>query len=94
MELLRSRPVLVSLSALDQYWQFYSSGILSVCGQGPLNHGVQVTGVFDYGNGTNYYEAKNSWGVGWGMQGYIRIDRNIDNGNLCQICSFPSHSTI
>jgi len=94
---LVTRPVIVCVDAANSEWQFYKSGILSTCGtQTPskLNHGVQVIGIYQYTNGTNYYIIKNSWGTSWGEFGYMRIDRNIQGGNLCNICAYPYHSII
>ena len=64
---MKKRPVIVSVDGANSYWQFYSSGILTDCGSNNvLNHGVQVVGIYQYSNGTNYYLLKNSWGTSWG----------------------------
>jgi len=80
------RPVSVAVSAGNSYWMNYAGGIINKCGTG-VDHGVLLVGVFQ--NSTvNYWKIKNSWGTTWGENGYIRVDRSVLNGNLCDICSY------
>ena len=70
------QPVSVAIEADQSSFQFYKSGVFTgTCGTN-LDHGVLVVG---YGTDTNseqdFYKIKNSWGVGWGEYGYIRIGR-------------------
>jgi len=51
-------------------WQYYTGGILpaSQCGDS-LDHAVIAAG-FQLGS---YWNVRNSWGAGWGENGYIRL---------------------
>jgi len=71
----------------------YNKGVFSntSCGTG-LNHGVTLVG---YGRDTtvnkDFYLVRNSWGKGWGENGYIRMDRSIQaSTGICGICMAAS----
>uniref|UniRef100_A0A8C9AIH9 Cathepsin S n=1 Tax=Prolemur simus TaxID=1328070 RepID=A0A8C9AIH9_PROSS len=85
-------PVSVGIDASHPSFFLYRSGVYydPACTQ-TVNHGVLVVG---YGNlnGKDYWLVKNSWGLNFGEQGYIRMARN--SGNHCGIASFPSYPEI
>ena len=71
--------------AIDGAWislRFYKSGVYyePQCFTTKLNHGVLLVG---YGTeadteadaGKEFYLVKNSWGTGWGMDGYFKMAR-------------------
>jgi len=65
-------------------WKDYRSGIYTDCDQN-VNAAVLVTGMTDA-----YWRAKNSWGVSWGENGYIRISRSSD----CGICKQTAYAEL
>ena len=84
------QPVAVAIEADTYYFQSYSSGILTSpsCGT-TLDHGVLIVG---YGVEVDipYWLVKNSWGVTWGEEGYVKIAiSNISEG-ICGIAMQPS----
>jgi len=86
-------PVSVAIDA--RYFQHYHSGIYhnDMCSSQSLNHAVLAVGYGSDQTGAikDYWLVKNSWGTGWGMNGYIKMSRN--NNNNCGIAtdaSYPS----
>jgi C1A family cysteine protease len=55
-------------------WSHYKSGVLrsNQCGHG-IDHCVQLVG-YDAGANPPYWIVRNSWGTGWGVQGYIYLE--------------------
>ena len=87
------QPVSVAIQANKRSFQFYQSGIYNDidCGY-ELDHGVLLVGYgYDFELDMKYWIIKNSWGEEWGDNGYIRIQRNInDSRGLCGIAMQPS----
>jgi C1A family cysteine protease len=65
------RPIAVNVDATN--WQLYESGIFDQCTTN-TNHVALAVGF-----GDGYWLIKNSWGTGWGVNGYIKIK----DGNTC-----------
>ncbi|XP_061368901.1 cysteine proteinase mucunain-like [Gastrolobium bilobum] len=86
------QPISVAIEAGGRAFQLYQSGVFTgLCGT-ELDHGVAVVG---YGteNGTDYWLVRNSWGSGWGEDGYIKMERNVlkTETGKCGIAMEPSY---
>jgi len=83
-------PVAATINVGGNNFFYYSGGIMdaldpSVCGT-TVNHAVEITGYdYDSVSGKHYYIFKNSWGTGWGENGFGRISR--DSVNPCGLSS-------
>lgn len=83
-------PVSVAVDTNSPSFRFYKEGIYedSNCENSPeaINHAVLIVG---YGtlNGKDYWLVKNSWGILWGIHGYMMLSRNANN--LCGIATRP-----
>ncbi|KAL3538853.1 hypothetical protein ACH5RR_002219 [Cinchona calisaya] len=87
-----NQPVSVAIEAGGRAFQLYNSGVFTGhCGT-QLDHGVVAVG---YGseNGVDYWIVRNSWGSGWGENGYIKLERNLANVTTgkCGIAIEPSY---
>jgi C1A family cysteine protease len=56
--------------AADNNFMSYQSGIFDTNTSSDINHLVVLVG---YDNNQGYWILRNSWGTGWGEQGYMRI---------------------
>lgn len=93
MRAVQHQPVSVAIQANKRSFQMYKSGVYSDpdCGF-ELDHGVLLIGYgYDKTYNMDYWIIKNSWSKSWGENGYIRIQRNIDDSRgLCGIAMDPS----
>ena len=89
-------PVVIGIEADTYTFQSYSSGIITspLCGT-DIDHAVEIVG-FGVDNGTPYWSVRNSWGPGWGEDGYFRILRTDDMNDpgICGLAIEPSFITV
>ncbi|XP_074582200.1 senescence-specific cysteine protease SAG39-like [Curcuma longa] len=88
------QPVSVAIDVSGSEFRFYEGGIFTRdCGT-DVDHGVTAVGYGEASDGSKYWLVKNSWGAGWGEQGYIRMERDVDaKEGLCGIAMRASYPT-
>jgi len=78
---------------VNSAFQSYGGGVFDGCSYDAdmeINHAVQVVGYGSDADG-DYWIVRNSWGVGWGEDGYIRMKR--DSEAQCGTDSSPMMGT-
>ena len=71
---------------VNSYFQAYKSGVFSGCQNGTVNHAIVLCG-WDDAKGA--WLLKNSWGTGWGLQGFMWIKYGCSRvGYGASRCSF------
>jgi len=94
MEALAQGPVSVAVEADETVFQFYKKGVLTgKCGAN-LDHGVLAVGYGKNENGEEFWKVKNSWGPGWGDEGYIYLSRNHTGPGECGILLQASYPVV
>lgn len=93
LKAVANQPVSVAIDSSDDDFQFYSSGVFTgKCGTN-YDHAVTIVGYGTTGSGTRYWLAKNSWGKGWGEDGYMKIQRSVKakegKCGIAMLASYP-----
>jgi C1A family cysteine protease len=94
LQAVTQQPVSVGIDVGDDF-RHYMGGVYSgPCGQ-PFNHAVAAVGYGVSEDGTKYWLIKNSWGKGWGEEGYMKVLRESgEPRGHCGIAAHASYPTI
>ena len=79
------QPVVVCIDASN--WGSYRGGIFNNCNPQVHNHAVLLVGYT-----ADAWIIKNSWGTGWGEQGFIRLARPGNTCGIADYANFPLRS--
>jgi len=79
----------VSVCVAAESWSSYTGGIMKTC-TGSVDHCVQAVGYNTQGS-ESYWIVRNSWGVSWGIKGYIYLDMTANSGDICHIQEYMTY---
>ncbi|KAJ4967897.1 hypothetical protein NE237_014598 [Protea cynaroides] len=93
MQVVATQPISVNIDASGVKFHHYKQGIYigDDCAT-ELNHAVTIVGYGSEG-GIDYWIVKNSWGEGWGENGYIRIKRGVGACAIDLSATYPVKSS-
>ncbi|CAM0877405.1 unnamed protein product [Alopecurus aequalis] len=84
-----NRPVAIAMDATGVVMQNYKTGIYKGPCTTKQNHAVVLIGYGVSGTGEEYWIVKNSWGAGWGQNGFFYMRRGADGAaGLCGMAEF------
>lgn len=81
-------PIAVTIYANDLF-QCYVGGVFNAHEDGDSNHAVVLVGWDDTQGESGIWFLRNSWGTGWGENGYMRIEYGRNN-----VGGSPSYATL
>eukprot|EP01025_Chloroclados_australasicus_P027802 TRINITY_DN2750_c2_g1_i1.p2 TRINITY_DN2750_c2_g1~~TRINITY_DN2750_c2_g1_i1.p2 ORF type:complete len:465 (-),score=50.01 TRINITY_DN2750_c2_g1_i1:323-1717(-) len=92
MQAAANQVIAIAIEADQMPFFLYVGGIFDdECGT-ILDHGVDIVGYgVDEDFGVDYWIIRNSWGIGWGDNGYIKMRKDIETPEgMCGLAMQPS----
>jgi C1A family cysteine protease len=85
IDALSAGPVVTHLDASSAIFQGYQGGIINnpCCYSTTVNHAVLTVGWGISSTNQAYWIIRNTWGTGWGENGYVRIAILTGGNGVC-----------
>ncbi|EGZ12752.1 cysteine protease [Phytophthora sojae] len=85
-ELLKG-PITCGIACSDEFTFNYSAGVFhDKTGFLDIDHDVEIVGWGEEADGTKFWNVRNSWGTYWGMKGFFKIVRGVNNLGIESDC--------
>lgn len=85
-------PITVMFSVTNDFYSYkdgiYTHPAPATCMRAGTNHALLVIG-FGTEGGVDYWLVQNSWGTGWGQQGFAKIQRGKNVCGIASCATFP-----
>ncbi|XP_038711432.1 senescence-specific cysteine protease SAG39-like [Tripterygium wilfordii] len=95
LQAVSQQPVSVAIDGSARDFRFYGTGVFTGECSTHLSHAVTAVGYGTSDDGTKFWLIKNSWGESWGENGYMKIQRDVDNPEgLCGLAKNPSYPVV
>jgi cathepsin X len=89
-ELYQRGPLACGIAVPDALHEDYTGGIFcDDTGDMDIVHDVSIVGYGEE-DGQKYWMVRNSWGTGWGEQGFFRVCRGTNNIAIESDCSWAT----
>ena len=86
-EIYQRGPISCSISDPDTLIDYTYGIYFDTTGQTQEDHVVSVVGWGEE-NGVKFWRVRNSWGSHWGMDGFFKVVRGVNNINIEGDCDF------
>lgn len=87
-ELLKG-PVACGIACNDAFTYNYSAGVfVDTTNFTDIDHDVEIVGWGEDADGVKFWHVRNSWGTYWGMNGFFKIVRGVNNLGIESDCHF------
>ncbi|XP_010914479.1 senescence-specific cysteine protease SAG39-like [Elaeis guineensis] len=97
MQAVANQPVSISICAHGRNFKRYGGGLFEGPCDSCFSHAMTIVGYGTYydDDDTEYWRLKNSYGEGWGENGFMYIKRNVESygEGLCSLAKEPLYPT-
>nr|QBH22549.1 cathepsin 31 [Philasterides dicentrarchi] len=80
-------PITCAIAVPKSLFEYKDGVYVDKTGAKTQTHGISVVG-WGVENGTPYWLVRNSWGESWGIHGFFKVIRGVDNIGIEEQCSY------